>query len=226
MSPLGAWLVGVVAGLLLATPIVRRARASVLAARARDLAPPRTVGPAPRRTLVAAVIGRARFGVVGRVVRGTVARRRAARGRDRLSSQLPLVADLLTVAVGAGCTPYLAVEAASRWAPDPTAAHLTSVLTSCALGVGFGDALADLGRREPVLRPLAESMEMCERTGAPVAPVLARLADDARAATRRRAETRARTVPVRLLFPLVFLVLPAFGLLTVAPALLTGFARS
>jgi len=34
---------------------------------------------------------------------------------------------------------------------------------------------------------------------------------------------RARTVPVRLLFPLVFLVLPAFGLLTVVPALLTSF---
>ena len=28
---------------------------------------------------------------------------------------------------------------------------------------------------------------------------------------------RARTVPVRLLFPLVFLVLPAFGILTVVP---------
>jgi hypothetical protein len=33
-------------------------------------------------------------------------------------------------------------------------------------------------------------------------------------------------VPVRLLFPLVFLVLPAFGLLTVVPALLSGLART
>jgi hypothetical protein len=31
---------------------------------------------------------------------------------------------------------------------------------------------------------------------------------------------RARTVPVRLLFPLVFLILPAFVLLTVAPVVL------
>jgi hypothetical protein len=29
-------------------------------------------------------------------------------------------------------------------------------------------------------------------------------------------------VPVRLLFPLIFLVLPAFGLLTVVPAVLAG----
>jgi pilus assembly protein TadC len=159
-------------------------------------------------------------------VSGTITRRRARRDGDRLASELPLVADLLTVAVGAGCTPFLAVEATTRWAPESSAARLGSVLHACALGVGFGDALADLARRDVVLRPLGDALAMCERTGAPVAPVLARLADDARAATRRRAETRARTVPVRLLFPLVFLVLPAFGLLTVAPALLTGFART
>ena len=52
-----------------------------------------------------------------------------------------------------------------------------------------------------------------------------RLADEARAAARRRAETRARVLPVKLLFPLVFLVLPAFGLLTVAPALLSAMSR-
>ena len=43
--------------------------------------------------------------------------------------------------------------------------------------------------------------------------------------SRRRAETRARVLPVKLLFPLVFLVLPAFGLLTVAPALLSALSR-
>jgi tight adherence protein C len=56
-----------------------------------------------------------------------------------------------------------------------------------------------------------------------VGATLARLSSEARADLRRRAEARARTVPVRLLFPLVFLVLPAFGLLTVAPVLLDGF---
>jgi hypothetical protein len=35
---------------------------------------------------------------------------------------------------------------------------------------------------------------------------------------------RARTTPVRLLFPLVFLVLPAFVLLTVAPVVLAAAA--
>jgi tight adherence protein C len=78
--------------------------------------------------------------------------------------------------------------------------------------------------RLPSLRPLVDALLASERYGAPVGVALARLAVEQRAAVRRRAEARARTVPVRLLFPLVFLVLPAFGLLTVVPALLAGFA--
>ena len=61
-----------------------------------------------------------------------------------------------------------------------------------------------------------------DRLGAPAGPALTRLAHDVRTDLRRRAEARARTLPVKLLFPLVFLVLPAFGLLTVVPALLTA----
>jgi hypothetical protein len=45
-----------------------------------------------------------------------------------------------------------------------------------------------------------------------------------RADVRRRAEARARTVPVRLCFPLVACILPAFALLTVAPAVLAGLS--
>jgi hypothetical protein len=67
---------------------------------------------------------------------------------------------------------------------------------------------------------------VAERDGAPIADLLARLADDARAVVRRRSEAHARRVPVRLLFPLVFLVLPAFGLLTVVPALAAGLRNS
>jgi tight adherence protein C len=51
------------------------------------------------------------------------------------------------------------------------------------------------------------------------------LAAEVRAERRRRAEAAARRVPVKLLFPLVLCVLPAFGLLTVVP-LLAGAATS
>jgi Flp pilus assembly protein TadB len=139
--------------------------------------------------------------------------------------ELPVAIDLLGVAVGAGCTPYLAVEAAARWAPPTVAASLDAVVRACALGVGFADAWRDTAVRRPQLAPLADALSAGDRTGAPVGPALARLAAEERAAARRRVESQARQVPVRLLFPLVFLVLPAFVLLTVVPGLASGLAR-
>ena len=44
---------------------------------------------------------------------------------------------------------------------------------------------------------------------------------DVRAERRALAAERARTAPVKMLFPLVFLILPAFLLLTVVPVLLS-----
>jgi pilus assembly protein TadC len=73
---------------------------------------------------------------------------------------------------------------------------------------------------------VADVLCASDRLGAPAAPALTRLAQEVRADLRRRAEARARTLPVKLLFPLVFLVLPAFGLLTVVPALLGALART
>ena len=45
-------------------------------------------------------------------------------------------------------------------------------------------------------------------------------ADDIRAERRRRAEAQARTLPVKLAFPLVMCTLPSFVLLAIVPALL------
>jgi len=89
----------------------------------------------------------------------------------------------------------------------------------------LAEALDDVAARAPPLWPLADALLASDRLGAPVGPALARLAAEQRAELRRHAETHARRVPVRLLFPLVFVVLPAFGLLTVIPTLLAGLSR-
>ena len=165
-------------------------------------------------------------GPVGRVVGALHAIAGTRRRVDAaLERELPIALDLLGVAIGAGCTPYLAVEVASRWAPPLVAASFASVLGACALGASFDAALDDAARAAPRLRPLVDALLASDRLGAPVGPALARLAAEERAALRRRAETHARRVPVRLLFPLVFLVLPAFVLLTVVPGLAAGLSR-
>ncbi|HEX9504866.1 MAG TPA: type II secretion system F family protein, partial [Acidimicrobiia bacterium] len=164
-------------------------------------------------------------GSVTAVTRSLFGRRRVRAEELALVRELPVVLDLLGVAVAAGCTPYLAVEVAARWSPPVVASYFAAVLQACALGVGFDDALGEAAHGTPRLRPLTDALLASDRLGAPVAPILARLAAEERTALRRRAEAHARQVPVRLLFPLVFLVLPAFVLLTVVPGLAAGLGR-
>jgi hypothetical protein len=224
MAP--SWLLGLVWGTLLALPFVRRALRVAPAARAAALAP--RADPVRRRGwFVAGMLARAarRSGPVRRVLGALRGRRRARVADAAFARDLPVVVDLLGVAVGAGCTPYLAVEVAAQWAPAMVSPPLAGVLRSCALGMGFASALDAAARATPALRPLAEALLASDRLGAPVAPLLARLADEERTALRRRAEAHARRIPVRLLFPLVFLVLPAFVLLTVIPGLASGLGR-
>ena len=162
-------------------------------------------------------------GPVGRVVHGLVRRRAGRRRDDQLAREMPAAVDLLAVAVSAGSTPFGAVEIAARWAPPTVGGSLDAVLVACRLGASFEAALDRAARRDPRLAPVASVIATGSTLGAAVNDALARLAAESRRDLRRRAETRARTVPVRLLFPLVFLVLPAFGLLTVVPAVAAGF---
>ena len=237
-----AVLLGVAWAAVVAIPIGARARRAGAGARAVALRPAgarvrrrwfraqpsarsetgRAEGPGASARAVLARSG----GMVGRVLGGVRARVARRRTEVAVQRELPVVLDLLGVAVGAGCTPYLAIEATVRWAPPDLAARFERVLRACRLGAAFPDALDELARTTPLLQPVVDALLASDRLGAPVGPALARLAEEERATSRRQAEAHARRVPVRLLFPLVFLVLPAFGLLTVVPASLSGLTRA
>jgi tight adherence protein C len=155
-------------------------------------------------------------------------RRRAHQRRQALTIRrgLPDVVDLLVVAVRAGLTPVLALPTVERFAPAPFGAALGHVRHRLDRGVRFADALDALVERlgEPV-RPMVQVLAAADRDGAPLAPALDLLARDARQDRRRLAEEAARTLPVRLCFPLACCTLPAFLLLTIAP-LVAGALRS
>jgi tight adherence protein C len=155
---------------------------------------------------------------------GDVRRRRAiARAAHAVDRELALAVDLLAVAVGAGATPLIALDLAAAWSPAAVGHSFDAVVRRVRVGTSLPDALAVEGRRMPPLRPLTETLAPAIRLGSPLGPTLARIAADARVAYARRSAARARTVPVRLIFPLVLLVLPAFALLTVVPALVAGW---
>jgi hypothetical protein len=71
---------------------------------------------------------------------------------------------------------------------------------------------------------LADGLAAADRDGLPLSPILDRLATEARQQRRRRADTLARQLPIRLSLPLVLCTLPSFVLLAVAPLLLAAIA--
>ncbi len=149
------------------------------------------------------------------------ARHRAERtAQARVVDDVPLLLDLVAVAVGAGASPALALGRVLPWAPGSLCAPCERIVTAPARGQGFAEACAVVSVDVPALAPLLGALVTASRDGGALAPTLARLAAAARDDARRRAEVRARAVPVRLLFPLVLTVLPAFVLLTVVPVVL------
>ena len=209
---------GLAWGVLAVVPLLPVGRRVTTLLRARALKPRAHVRTRSRKRWA-----RSRLAQVVASVLSTPARaRRWRRAEDAFARDVAVVVDLVAVGVAAGCTPYLSIGTAARWAPPNAGRELERVVRECNAGIGFDAALRAAGLRAPGLRALTDALRTTTQLGSPVGPALARLAAELRADLRRRAEARARTVPVRLCFPLVGCILPAFALLTVVPVVIAG----
>jgi tight adherence protein C len=150
---------------------------------------------------------------------GRLARRR----KSAASREVPLFLDLLAVATSAGLAPQLAFRTAAAPLTGPLAEELDTAITRVDLGGRWRDELESVADRLALtdLRRAAAVLGRSEGLGSSLADEVGRLASDVRESRRARATERARTAPVKMLFPLVFLILPAFLLLTVVPVLLS-----
>jgi Flp pilus assembly protein TadB len=153
-------------------------------------------------------------------------RRHERRDLDRLADATPEVVDLLLLGVDSGLTPRLAVAAVAPLTDGRWGGALGRVVQRVEQGERLAEALAALPSEVGEhARPLVDALLDAEHYGVPLAGALERIGREQAVERRRRAEERARRVPVQLLFPLVFCTLPAFALLTVVP-LLAGTLRS
>ncbi|HEY7660282.1 MAG TPA: type II secretion system F family protein [Actinomycetota bacterium] len=148
------------------------------------------------------------------------------RARARLSAadrEVPVLLDLLAVATSAGLAPQLAFRRAVDAAEGPLADELRPVVDATDLGARWRDELRAVADRLnlPDLRRVVGALMRADALGSSLAEEVTRLAGDVRESRRVRATERARAAPVKMLFPLVFLVLPAFLLLTVVPVLIS-----
>jgi tight adherence protein C len=150
-------------------------------------------------------------------------RRAVRRHRARVDAEIPQLLDLLAAGSSAGLSAPLALRRAVDGLAGPLADEILTVVRAVDVGARWRDELEALVARLdlPDLRRTVAALTRTETLGSSLAQATAELAASVRRARRAATSERARIAPVKMLFPLVFLVLPAFLLLTVVPVLLT-----
>jgi pilus assembly protein TadC len=159
-------------------------------------------------------------------VRLLAPRRSERRRRAAADREVPVLLDLLAVSTSAGLPPQLALRRAVEAVEGPLAEELGAAIRATDLGGRWRDELeaAAARLRLPDLGRAVGALTRAEALGSSLADEIGRLATDVREIRRAAATERARAAPVKMLFPLVFLVLPAFLLLTVVPVLVATVA--
>ncbi len=138
------------------------------------------------------------------------------RQRAQVRADLPLLVLFLATALRAGAATATAVRQAAASLPGPAADRLLMTADQLALGMPPDRVWSTLAG-DPELGTLGLALARAERTGAPVAAVVERLADDLATAARAEVEDRARAVGVRAAVPLGVCLLPSFLLLGIVP---------
>jgi tight adherence protein C len=151
-----------------------------------------------------------------------VVARRARRRQERIAASVPDLVELLVATTDAGMNPPIALRRTAPMLRDLLGAELTRVVSEVELGLPWQRAVERMVDRTdvPSLRLVAAALCRSQQLGTALGSTLRLVAEDLRRERRTDAEEQARKAPIKMLFPLVFLILPAFLLLTVGPAVL------
>jgi tight adherence protein C len=152
-------------------------------------------------------------------------KRRARRRMRAIEGALPDSLDLMVVCLeaGLGLNATIARVGEERASMrDPLGDEFNQVSLEMREGRSREEALRGLGERNGVedLRSLAGLIIQSDRLGASMAKTLRAHADVLRTKRRQRAEEAARKLPIKMLFPLAFFILPALLVVAVGPAML------
>ncbi len=139
---------------------------------------------------------------------------------DQIQKDLPDALDLLTISVEAGLAFDAAVSQVARNTSGPLADEFFRVLQEMQIGMGRTEAMRALGDRTDVeeLQGFVTAMVQADAFGIPIANVLRVQAKEMRIKRSQRAEEQAQKVPVKILFPLIFCILPTLFIVVLGPA--------
>jgi tight adherence protein C len=170
-----------------------------------------------------AVVGGLAGAALGYFVPDLVVYDLAERRQDEIRRTLPDIIDTLVVSVEAGLGFDAALAQVTRYGRGPLAGEFARVLQEIQLGRSRVEALRALGERTNVveLRAFCSIVVQASELGVPMAGVLREQASQMRVRRRQRAEELAQKVPVKILFPLIFCLLPPLFIVVLGPGILS-----
>ena len=146
---------------------------------------------------------------------------RAKRRKMDIDLQLPELIDLLVVTVEAGVSFSESISIASGRISGALGQELRLTMQEQTMGLALNEALQNLLLRAetPGLRSFIRSVLQGETLGVSIGQILRNVALEMRKRRRALAEERAQKAPIKILFPLVFMIFPAIFVIILAPAI-------
>ncbi|MET4637096.1 tight adherence protein C [Mycetocola sp. 2940] len=142
--------------------------------------------------------------------------------QEDIQNALADTLDQMTIAVEAGLGFEAAMAKAATNGKGPLAEEFIRTLQDMSIGRARKDAYQAFGDRttSPDLRRFTRSVVQADTYGIAIASVLRIQADEMRLRRRQRAEEQAMKIPVKVLFPLIFTILPVLFIVLLTPAAL------
>ena len=165
------------------------------------------------------VVGVIFLAIVGWILPMLVLNRRARERTDAIDYELPELIDLLVVTLEAGLSFIASLQMAAERLAGPLGIELRITLQEQRMGLTTNEALKGMLARAdtPGMRTFVRSVLQGETLGTSTGQIMRNLAIEMRKRRRSVAEERAQKAPIKILFPLVFLIFPAMFIVLLGP---------
>jgi tight adherence protein C len=165
------------------------------------------------------------FAFIGWFAPAFVVQRRAESRSLRIDRSMPELIDLLVVCVEAGLSLSAALQLAGERMQGPLGDELRIVLQEQRMGLSPVQALENMVGRCPTgaVEAFTRAMVQGQVLGVSIGQILRNLAIEMRKRRRNQIEQQAQKAPIKMLFPLVFMIFPALFVVILGPAVVSIF---